>query len=558
MIQNLPPQLNVTMNIPPKDVQQRGLRFLSIIIVLFFRACPILGGGDEQAVAVIQTRCNDICQHLQRATVRIRSGSDVSSGAIVSANGLVLTVAHGLKADAATMVIVSSALAFEAKREFVDESADIAILSIDLSTTNESEIRYIPLSTDAHSDVSEIVVAAGFPAREPDGMTAVMRLGEILAVDDSVIETTCTLTSGDSGGPLVNSRGELIGLNRQIGKSAESNGHIRITAIRRTLEKTALWKKLPQRVRANAGVPLLSMGLRPKPAVLQTARQATVEIHGVDRKGSVTVRACGTILDDFHIATKLSEIAFCEKLECHFADGSKTIATLSKQDRARDLAILTMEMRSKHGVVVRAGIAKAKSDVSLVGRIVFAATSPVNISAAGLISRDFQKEPAQPARFGATMREDGEHVRITELSPNSSAVIAGLKENDEILRLNGKAVKSLDRIGSLLQLCQPGDWIVVDIKRGENELKMYAQLQHDPRQQFEKTEFLDGRAGELSQRRSDFQALQHDIAITPAACGGPLLDIDGHIIGINIARRARESTLALPIDIVVLFANNVL
>lgn len=558
MIQNLPPQLNDTMNIPPKDVQQRGLRFLSIIIVLFFRACPIPGGGDEQAVAVIQTRCNDICQHLQRATVRIRSGSDVSSGVIVSANGLVLTVAHGLKADAATMVIVSNALVFEAKREFVDESADIAILSIDLSTTNESDIRYIPLSTDAHSDVSEIVVAAGFPAREPDGMTAVMRLGEILAVDDSAIKTTCTLTSGDSGGPLVNSRGELIGLNRQIGKSAESNGHIRITAIRRALEKTALWKKLPQQVRANAGVPLLSKGLRPKPAVLKTARQATVEIHGADRKGSVTVRACGTILDDFHIATKLSEIAFCDTLKCHFADGSKTIATLSRQDRARDLAILTMEMPSKHGVVVRAGIMKAKSDVSLVGRIVFAATSPVNISAAGLISRDFHKEPAQPARFGATMQQDGEHVRITELSPNNSAMIAGLKADDAILRLNGKAVKSLDTIGSLLQLCQPGDWIVVDIKRGENELKMDAQLQHDPRQQFKKTEFLDGRAGELSQRRSDFQALQHDIAITPAACGGPLLDIDGHIIGINIARRARESTLALPIDIVVQFANNVL
>lgn len=545
------------MNIPLKDVQRKGLRLQSLLIVLFFTACQIVASGDEPT-AEIQTRCTDICKELQSVTVRIRSGSEVSSGVIISADGVVLTVAHGLKRDAAITVIVSSGRTFEAKQVFVDESADIAMLSIDLASSRGSDPRFLSLSSDALTAAGEIAIAAGFPAREPDGMTAVVRLGQILAVDDAAMKTSCTLTSGDSGGPLVNSRGELIGLNRQIGKSAESNGHIRISAILRVLEQTDFWKKRPQPVRANPPSELSSKGLLASPFVVQMARQATVEIQGSDRQGNRAVRACGTILDERHVATKLSEIAFCEKLECHFADGSKTIATLSKQDRARDLAILTMEMRSKHGVVVRAGIAKAKSDVSLVGRIVFAATSPVNISAAGLISRDFHKEPAQPARFGATMREDGEHVRITELSPNSSAVIAGLKENDEILRLNGKAVKSLDTIGSLLQLCQPGDWIVVDIKRGENELKMYAQLQHDPRQQFEKTEFLDGRAGELSQRRSDFQALQHDIAITPAACGGPLLDIDGHIIGINIARRARESTLALPIDIVVQFANNVL
>lgn len=523
--------------------------------MLFFPAYEMVARSDEPT-ADIQKRSTQICQQLQSATVRIRSDSDVSSGVIVSANGLVLTVAHGLKADAATTVLYSSTRVFEAKRIFVDGAADIALLSIDLASSNESDIRYIPLSTDARSAVGEIVMAAGCPARESDDMTAVIRLGEILAVDDSAIKTTCSLTSGDSGGPLVNSRGELIGLNRQIGKAAESNSHIQITAILRALEQTDSWKTLPQQVRANHGAPLLSKNLLPAPFVVRMAKQATVKIHGTDRKGSVAVRACGTILDETHVATKLSEIVFCERLECHFADGSKTIATRNKQDRARDLAILTLEMPRQHGALIRKGIAESRNDLSLVGRIVFAATSPIDISAPGLISRHSHKEPSLPARFGASMQEDGERVRITELSPNGSAVIAGLKADDEILRLNGKAVNSLAAIGGLLQPCQPGDWIALDIKRGENELRMQAQLQHDPGQQFEITEFLNGRAGDLSQRRSGFRALQHDIGITPATCGGPLLDIDGRIIGINIARRARESTLALPIDIVVQFANN--
>ena len=48
MIQNPAPQLNDTMHIPPKDIQQRGLRTLCIILVLSCRACPILACGDER------------------------------------------------------------------------------------------------------------------------------------------------------------------------------------------------------------------------------------------------------------------------------------------------------------------------------------------------------------------------------------------------------------------------------------------------------------------------------------------------------------------------------
>ncbi len=554
MILNIAPELNDAMNLLPKDVQRRTICFLSITF-LFVTACQMVARTDEPS-AVIQKRCIDICRQLQSATVRIRCGSDVSSGVIISADGLVLTVAHGLKADAATTVIVPGAKEFEAKRVFYDESADIALLSIDLASAHESDFLCIPLSTVALSAAGELALAAGFPARESDGMTTVIRLGEILAVDDLAIKTTCTLTSGDSGGPLVNSSGQLIGLNLQIGKSAESNGHIRMSAIQRALEKAGLSEKLPKPVHAIPSVALASKSFMPQPVVMQMARQATVEIHGTDQEGNVAVRACGTLVDEQHVATKLSEIVFCEKLECHFADGSKTLATLSRQSRAIDLAILTIETPSQHGSIIRAKIAEAKSDVSFVGRIIFAATSSMDISAAGLICRDSHKEPSLPARFGATMQEVGKQVLIKELSPNGSAVVAGLKANDTILRLDGEPLNSLAAIGSMFQSCQPGDWIALDIERGENQLRMQAQLQHDPGQQFEKTEFLDGRAGDLSQRRSDFQALQHDIEITPAACGGPLLDIDGHIVGINIARRARESTLALAIDIVVRFTNS--
>jgi S1-C subfamily serine protease len=41
-------------------------------------------------------------------------------------------------------------------------------------------------------------------------------------------------------------------------------------------------------------------------------------------------------------------------------------------------------------------------------------------------------------------------------------------------------------------------------------------------------------------------AFQHDSPVSAAQCGSPLVDLDGQIVGINIARAGRVSTLALP------------
>ena len=63
----------------------------------------------------------------------------------------------------------------------------------------------------------------------------------------------------------------------------------------------------------------------------------------------------------------------------------------------------------------------------------------------------------------------------------------------------------------------------------------------------DRAEFLDGRAGLLSLRRSGFvSVLQHDVPIEPHQMGGPLVDRSGRLIGINIARRSREAVLAIP------------
>ena len=55
--------------------------------------------------------------------------------------------------------------------------------------------------------------------------------------------------------------------------------------------------------------------------------------------------------------------------------------------------------------------------------------------------------------------------------------------------------------------------------------------------------------GELSEVRSGFQrVLQHDTVLKPEDCGGPVVDLSGMVIGVNVARAGRIETLTLPAE----------
>ena len=57
--------------------------------------------------------------------------------------------------------------------------------------------------------------------------------------------------------------------------------------------------------------------------------------------------------------------------------------------------------------------------------------------------------------------------------------------------------------------------------------------------------------GDVNARSGDFPAVfQHDTVIRAVDCGGPIVDLDGHVLGINIARAGRTETYAIPADLI--------
>ena len=57
--------------------------------------------------------------------------------------------------------------------------------------------------------------------------------------------------------------------------------------------------------------------------------------------------------------------------------------------------------------------------------------------------------------------------------------------------------------------------------------------------------------GDVSERAEAFElAIQHDTVLEPSQCGGPLVNLEGKAVGVNIARAGRVASYALPAALV--------
>jgi len=151
----------------------------------------------------------------------------LGSGAIVSANGLILTNNHVIDGADEINVALPDGREFKAKVIGTDPKTDIAVIKID--TEN------LPTLTLADSDklrVGDIVFAVGNPLGI--GQTVTMgivsakgrnNLGLLEGINgyENFIQTDAAINQGNSGGALVDAKGRLIGINSAIISTSRGN-----------------------------------------------------------------------------------------------------------------------------------------------------------------------------------------------------------------------------------------------------------------------------------------------------------------------------------------------
>ena len=69
-------------------------------------------------------------------------------------------------------------------------------------------------------------------------------------------------------------------------------------------------------------------------------------------------------------------------------------------------------------------------------------------------------------------------------------------------------------------------------------------VQNDPRMKLS--------LGRLSEKTGGYpDVIQHDIPLPPELCGGPLFNLNGKCVGVNVSRAGRTKTYAIPSDEIV-------
>jgi serine protease Do len=285
--------------------------------------------------------------------------------------------------------------------------------------------------------------------------------------------------------------------------------------------------------------------------VVAPSAKSTVRVIVGDKEVALGV----IVASDGWILTKHSELKGLN-IAVKMPDGQTLDAELFGHDQPFDLAMLKVQARNL------TPIAWTDSKVSKPGHWVASTGVDEDAVAIGVISVPAREVPA--SKFAAPTGSPGGYlgmaldldfagVKVQEVFADTPAKKAGVKAEDQILALNGESVANADEFLAILARHKPGDEVRLRIHRDnkEQDLKVTLGTRPGDKKGKSRSDVQNNMGSKLSDRRGGFPViLQHDSILKPSDCGGPLVNLDGKVLGINIARAGRTETYAIPSEAV--------
>jgi serine protease Do len=252
------------------------------------------------------------------------------------------------------------------------------------------------------------------------------------------------------------------------------------------------------------------------------------------------------ISPDGDILTKASELADIKKLSAAVDEQRYAEVKLIAVDPRWDVAHLKLEASGLTPVTYAPTSAVAQGTWVVANG---ASTRTHRRALAGIISAKTREIPtAGGAALGVILKPDAKDLEIADVQDKSGAKEAGLQKGDVILAIDGKKVAKLEEVTEALKDLKAGTTAKLTYRRNNEELTIDVRLMA----RSEMTDQMnrnDQMSGLFSERRSGFpRILQHDILGAKSIVGGPLLDLDGRCIGMNIARANRAESFAIPVE----------
>lgn len=248
-----------------------------------------------------------------------------------------------------------------------------------------------------------------------------------------------------------------------------------------------------------------------------------------------------------HILTKASEVAGLTGLVVAVDQKNYREVKVLMVDPSWDVALLKIEASGLVPVVYAATSAVPQGTWVVANG---ATTRNSRRLLAGIVSAKIREIPAAGgAALGVILNAKSKALEIDGVNEKSGAKEAGLQKGDVILSIEGKKVKKVSEIAEALKDRKAGSSVKVTFRRKDEEITVEVRLAARGEMFTEQMNRNDEMSGEFSPHRSGFpRVMQHDILGSRSVVGGPLLDLDGHCIGMNIARANRAESFAIPVE----------
>ncbi len=201
------------------------VRDLNMLIVQIEQQSNIKLGELREGLEEVSEATVDfskIAEQSVNSVVTISTDKGQGSGAIITANGAVVTNYHVVSSSETIDVILSNGTTFRAQISSADTVNDLAILKI-----NVERKEFLELGNSDAVKPGQRVIALG----SPEGLRATVTEGIVSAVNRNItglgtglIQIDVPVNPGSSGGPLIDAKGKIVGITTAKVKDAEGLG----------------------------------------------------------------------------------------------------------------------------------------------------------------------------------------------------------------------------------------------------------------------------------------------------------------------------------------------